>query len=97
MTTPTVHLNGSGRQALLDGFERAYAAIGEAMTAVRETHPNARDYYVQGPDAFPAAVREFQSRMDRLKAVREELLALFQAVDDNSGFQACRDGHFICE
>jgi hypothetical protein len=82
LTLPTVHLNGTSRQDLVDGYRHAYVAVGDAIRALaRGAAPNARDYYVQGPDAYARAAREAASRVARLAAVQQELLALCDAVD----------------
>jgi len=80
LTTPTVHLNGTGRQNLIDQYADAYQALNDALQVLALSHPNARDYYVQGPDAFPRAADEHDDRMQRFTTVRDELLALYNAV-----------------
>jgi hypothetical protein len=85
VTFPTIHLNGTSKERLAEGYEKAYSALQEAERIVhRETVPNARDYYPQGNEAFSKAMVEHESRMKRLKAVREEIYALFEAVEAQS-------------
>lgn len=78
MTTPTIHLNGTGRASLSEGYREAGIAVNAAIDAMSEAAPNARDYYVQGPAAIQAAQAEHVSRVKRLIAVRDELLALYE-------------------
>lgn len=80
MTFPTVHLNGTSAQDLLEGYERAHEALREAMEALAQAAPNGRDYYVQQPGAFESAIAEHQSRMTRLRDVSLELEALAEHV-----------------
>lgn len=82
MIIPTIHLNGTGRQALIDELAEAGSALRLAMAAHDAACPNGRDYYPQGPDAFTAAVREHDSRGARLRSVYTEIEALILAVDD---------------
>jgi uncharacterized NAD-dependent epimerase/dehydratase family protein len=81
LTVPTVHLNGTSRHDLAAGYETAYVAVGEALDAVQEVCPNARDYYVQDNTAFSKAAADHASRIQRIKTVQAELLVLFEAVD----------------
>jgi len=82
MITPTVHLNGTSREALDDQFVTAINALTAAMNAVAAAGPNARDYYVQGPDAFRIAQQGHQARLDQLKAVRAQIEQLLLSVAD---------------
>jgi len=55
MITPTIHSNGTSHKDLTEGYERveyALFALTEAFTSIEF---NARDYYVQGPDAYTQA------------------------------------------
>ena len=84
MTFPTLHLNGTSARDLLEGWERAHAALREAMQALAQTAPNGRDFYVQAAGAFQVAVAEHEDRMRRLHEVSLELEALSEhvAVED---------------
>lgn len=82
MLIPTVHLNGSSGQVLLDQYAAAAEAVRKALDAVCDACPNARDYYVQGSDAALAAQREHESRVTALKRVRLELVALVEGIQD---------------
>lgn len=52
------------------------------MDALAQTAPNARDYYVQGPDAMREAVEQHEIRQLRLDTVRAELEELYQAIEE---------------
>ena len=58
---PTVHLGGTSLKMLTQGYEDAYFALQTFAKAFGYVEFNARDYYVQGPDAWMAAV---DARMD---------------------------------
>lgn len=81
LTTPTIHLNGTAAADLAASYATAYSTVGQAIEALQQSAPNARDYYVQGPNAFPAARTEHEARMHHLADVAGELLALFESVD----------------
>jgi hypothetical protein len=79
---PSVHLNGTSREALTNGYLEAAQAVSKARRALCEAAPNARDYYVQGEGAFGAATREHQARDQKLKDVLDELTALVEFVEE---------------
>jgi hypothetical protein len=82
MLIPTLHLNGSSGEVLLDQYSAAAEAVRKAIDAVCDAGPNARDYYVQGPDAGLAAQREHEARVKALKAVRDDLAAIVEGIQD---------------
>lgn len=82
MLVPTVHLNGSAGEVLLDQYTAATEAVRKALDAICDTGPNARDYYVQGPDAALAAQREHEARVKALKIVRDDLAAIAEGIQD---------------
>ena len=76
MTTlaiPSIHLNGTSRKSLLDGYRNALYALREAETALQETGPNGRDYYVQPAGAFALAQEQHVARCRALRNVITEL------------------------
>lgn len=73
---PTIHLNGTSAKSLTEDYTQARRAIQEAMNALQAVDFNARDYYVQGPAAWTAAV---QQRHD----VYEHLSAAFNAMHEH--------------
>ena len=80
--TPTVHRNGTSRDALQNQFRAAYDAVTTAKHALQEAAPHARDYYVQGETAYASAVREHVYRLERLEQVQIELALLWESVAD---------------
>lgn len=77
---PTIHINGTSRERLLEALVNANDALIRAQMAVAETAPNARDYYPQGPDAIRHADREHLARMQKLIDVRQELEDIAEAI-----------------
>jgi hypothetical protein len=82
MIAPTIHLNGTGADRLLDATTAAMAAVDAAESAVHETQPNGRDYYPQGDGVYLAAIDEHRARMRALRKVRDELGALAENIAD---------------
>jgi hypothetical protein len=80
MMSPTIHLNGTSRQELLDGYVVTLSAVCDAIIALGKTYPNGRDYYVQGPDATHNAMEEHRARLQRLISVRDELNEIAEAI-----------------
>lgn len=80
MTKPTIHLNGTSRKDLAEGYEAAFRAVTDAAEALTKSCPNGRDYYPQGSDAFDAAVKEHRARREKLESVKGELMELWEAV-----------------
>lgn len=72
---PFIHLNGTSRESLEEQVSTAYGAILNAVKALEGMHPNGRDYYPKGADALARATEQHQSRVDRLVAIKDELMA----------------------
>jgi len=83
MTLPTIHLNGTGAQALLDGYIDAGQAVRAAIDALQAAAPNGRDYYPQGAGVIGWATQEHNERCAKLRAVYAELQALAEHVSDH--------------
>lgn len=82
MMTPTVHLNGTSKGELERQLENAVAKVREAIEALIDAAPNARDYYPQGSDAFATAQSEHRTRCASLARVRGELETMWEAIAD---------------
>lgn len=80
VAVPTVHLNGTGKEALERQYYEAAKATTRALQALREAAPNERGYYVQGSDAFRRARREHEDRVARMESVKEELYYLYDQI-----------------
>lgn len=78
---PSVHLNGTAKEALIKGYRDALSALSEAEKALTEAAPHPRDYYVQkNPNAYQQAAWAHRARMLRLKETKKEILAIAELV-----------------
>ena len=82
MRTPTVHLNGTKGQDLLESYLKAVDKLRDAIQAVMNAYPNGRDLYTQEPGAYQVAVVEQQERLEKLTEVKKEMEMLAEAVAD---------------
>ena len=81
LATPTIHLNGTSREALAKAYEAARDAVGVAYDRLKLTAPNGRDYYPQGANAMVRAEKEHWFRLGRLQEVVDELEVLIAHCD----------------
>jgi len=79
---PTVHLNGTSGQDLIDQNTNAWEAVRKAIDTLRAAAPNARDYYVKSPEAFSIAQRAHEYRVSALTAVRDQLASIVEGIQD---------------
>lgn len=75
LVTPSVHLNGTSRAMLTEGYQAAYAKLQETLRAFQAIEFNARDYYVQGDDAYRTAVQQRGAAFQQLCNARDYLEA----------------------
>lgn len=85
MIMPTLHLNGTSKNALLDQYCDAAHAVDAAITSLCENGPNGRDYYPQGDDAFTQARDQHEARVKKLREVRKELNEIAECIADAEG------------
>lgn len=81
MILPTVHINGTSREALSAQFAEVLKALQRALEAMADAAPNARDYYPQGESAFRLARAEHESRIACVRAIREDYYRLYESVE----------------
>lgn len=83
LITPRIHLGGSPRDRLLDGYMDALDALHTAEEKVRACYPNGRDYPPDGSGrGIALATQQHDARLAALATVRGELEALAEAVAD---------------
>ena len=86
MTTliaPLIHLGGSPRDRLLDGYIDAIDALRTAEEKIRACYPNGRDYPPDGTGrGIGPAQKQHEDRLTRLAEVRQELEQIAEAVAD---------------
>ena len=84
LQVPTVHLNGTSKDALVKNLENAYRALLEACRSLNETAPHGRDYCVQeDPEAFSKANEQYHARGRKLVEVMDELIVIRVAVEEH--------------
>jgi hypothetical protein len=79
---PLLHLNGTSGQALLHLNRAAAAAIRQAIDALTEASPNARDYYVIDAASFPQARAEHRARVLLLHQILADLDTIGMRIAD---------------
>jgi pantothenate synthetase len=71
-TFPTIHLNGTSIEALLEQNRQVSRALRATLEAMSEAAPHGRDYYPQGSEALGQALAEHKSRVDQILSLLEE-------------------------
>ncbi len=82
MTTfPMIHLNGTSRESLLEGYIDSVNAVHHAIEVLQKNAPNARDYYLMpGDPKFEPAMAEHEARLQKLESVLAELREIGEHV-----------------
>ena len=80
LAKPTVHMNGTSKQVLMDQLCNAIDAIHVAGNTLAAAYPNGRDYYPQGADAIHLAMNQHAARMAKLREVAEELREIVESL-----------------
>jgi hypothetical protein len=73
ITLPTIHMNGTSRKSLQEGYDKADDSLHTFIDDWQQTECNARDYYVQGPDAYTKARDERMEINACIKKVKSYL------------------------
>ena len=68
---PTIHLNGTGADALWHEYQTVRKATEAAINALHEATCNARDFYPQGSDAYYRARKERDAMLAHLRHVHD--------------------------
>lgn len=69
---PTIHLNGTSKDELLNQLEAVVSALDAALAAINAAAPNGRDFYPQGPEALTKAQAAFDERVLALRRVHTD-------------------------
>ena len=85
ITIPTIHLNGSSKQTLMDDLLAAHKAIEVAIDKMRACAPNGRDYYIKGEGVIMKAQDEHWERCRKLQEVCDELMEIAVGIDQQEG------------
>lgn len=83
MIFPTIHLNGTSRESLLEDYCAALSALRYAQEKLCAISPNARDYYVAGDDAFRTALGEHRTRIEKAVSLISEVEAITEHIADS--------------
>jgi hypothetical protein len=81
MMTPTIHLNGTSKEVLMEQVLDALNGLRGALNAMEAAAPNARDYYPQLDRAFERARKEHEERCMRVRKVMEEYGLMLDTID----------------
>ena len=79
MEYPTIHLNGTPRETLVDGYTDAMESLRLALVDLEQCSPNGRDYYIDGN--LKGAADEHTKRIVKLNEVRQELYDIVMHID----------------
>ena len=80
MIKPTIHMNGTSKADLLDGYCNVINALHKALEALQHNHPNTRDYYTQPAGTFEAAREQHRSQFLRINSVLQEIEQIAEGI-----------------
>ena len=78
---PCVHMNGTGKQALLDNLECVYYAVEKVRDALKQAAPNGRDYYI-GTNTYKAAADQHTQRLVMLDTFQKHIEAEMELISN---------------
>lgn len=81
MEQPVIHLNGTSKDALIEGYCEMIYALNDALSALHRNGPNGRDYYPNGETSLTKALTEHQRRIDAVTQVWKELTEIAENID----------------
>ena len=79
-TMPTLHMNGDSFVTLFEGHCEVAELLRETLSSLRANAPNARNYYVQGSDAFACARDEHMERVRKIESVLSDVEAILESL-----------------
>jgi len=83
LKVPTIHLNGTARDLLVEEYGNALSALEKARQALRAITVHGRDYYVQDtPRAIDFAIAEHAHRINRVQDVELEIQEILSKILD---------------
>ncbi len=80
LAIPTVHMNGTSRDSLLEGLCEAVHALHEAGRKMAAACPNGRDHYPQGPGAINVALSQHEARLQKIREIVKEYETIAEAI-----------------
>lgn len=85
MKVPTVHMNGTSRDELVEQLCKVSRQFNNLMAALLDAAPNGRDYYPQGDNALRDAQEERRADLKALDAMAKRYEALAETIADLPG------------
>ena len=82
ITRPTINLNGTAPQDLLDQHLNAIAGLRCTISLLQAAAPNGHDDQLAPRDAFAKALGEHAARVGSLESVMSELELLAEFISD---------------
>ena len=80
LLVPTIHMNGTSRDVLIDQAVDGLNALDAALVVLRATGPNGRDFYPQGPEAIVAAMAAHRELIERVQSAYDDLKTMAEAI-----------------
>ena len=77
---PTVHMNGTSKKDLLEGYCKIIHALHAALKALQDEHPNMRDYYTQPTGTFERVREQHRSQFMRINSVLQEIETIAEGI-----------------
>lgn len=78
---PTVHNNGTSKDALLEQLIDAREKLLDAIKALENCSPHSRDYYMRGDSVWAQARDEHINRITSVRNVYDELFLIGMDVN----------------
>jgi len=79
---PTVHLNGTDKQDLLNQLQEAIGSVEDAGKSLAKASPHLRDYYTQPKGEWNRAQDQHEARIVKLREIVKELETIAEGVID---------------
>lgn len=80
---PTIHSNGTSRDALMDDYQAFGDSLRAALRACERAIPNGRDYYPQGADASRGAIEEHGRRCRAIREMQVDVQEIIEHIADS--------------
>ncbi len=77
---PVIHLNGTSAERLCADLSDAYDALNDAYTALKQTAPNGRDYYVAVRGLMDQAEAQHHRRLRAIDDIMRELQEQIEGI-----------------
>lgn len=81
-TLPTLSINGTGKDTLLEETKAARAQCIAFLQSLRASFPHARDYQGRHPEDYVAARQEREEMLRQVCAIRDQLDARLIGIYD---------------